>query len=92
MPVLCFVCDKIFSTQSNLNKHSKRVHKRKPKIVSYDQSKWNYKCLESGCNSSFQRCIDLINHLTEDHHINMQSETMTFSSKEGGYYNKIIIK
>ncbi|KAJ8909799.1 hypothetical protein NQ315_015319 [Exocentrus adspersus] len=73
MPVLCFVCEKIFSTQSNLNKHSKKVHKSKPKIVSYDQSKRDYKCLENECNSSFRNNIDFINHLSEDHHINIEN-------------------
>lgn len=83
MGVICLVCSKGFSNQSNLNKHTKKVHNLKPKTVCYDQLKFMYKCLEKNCNCSFRYNVGLKNHLSEVHNKRIESEEMEFSNKEG---------
>lgn len=83
MGVMCLICDKFYSNQSNLNKHRKKVHNLKPKIVSYDKSKYMYKCLETNCNSSFRYNVGLKVHLTDEHRKQIECEEKEFSNKEG---------
>lgn len=64
-------------------KHSKNVHRQKLNPVIYDVSKWNFKCLENGCNNSFQHNEGLTRHLTEHHGLKIEYETLEFSAREG---------
>ncbi|CAH0549893.1 unnamed protein product, partial [Brassicogethes aeneus] len=78
MPVMCRTCEKVFSTQYNLNKHSKKVHHAMPIVVSYDKTVYNYKCLEIHCNCSFRQNTDLVYHLQNQHQIDIQREQLFF--------------
>lgn len=96
MSVICLVCDKIFTKQSNLNRHLQNVHNLEPKPVSYDNNIWNYKCLETSCNNSFPRCESLIIHLQTVHNVIFEeTEEIVFSNKSGKsvptyYFFKVI--
>lgn len=85
MTVMCQVCDKFFSKQSNLNRHRKEVHGLEAiNSVSYDNLVWNYKCLETNCNHSYQRSEGLIQHLQQVHNILFEEiEEIVFSNKSG---------
>ncbi|KAJ8932895.1 hypothetical protein NQ314_014376 [Rhamnusium bicolor] len=80
MSAMCKICEKEFSSQFNLNKHLKNVHKTKPVAVSYKKSVWSYKCEEPSCNSSFYRNQGLIDHLLMCHNIEVESETRQFKT------------
>ncbi|XP_050314961.1 uncharacterized protein LOC126749334 [Anthonomus grandis grandis] len=82
MGVVCKYCEKLFSSQSNINKHIKNVHKLKASAVSYDKAVWNSKCMESACNSSFQRNEDLVIHLRTEHNMFFETEDLFFTSKK----------
>ncbi|KAH1021709.1 hypothetical protein HUJ04_011193 [Dendroctonus ponderosae] len=84
MGVTCFVCNKIFSRQSNLNRHCREVHGLEASIVSYDKSVWNYKCLESNCNNSYQKNENLVQHLQRVHNLLFdEPEEIVFTSYSG---------
>lgn len=85
MPVICFLCEKFFANQGNLKRHKKKVHKVIQEAISYDKSKWNFKCLQSNCNNSFQYNKGLTKHLSEEHNIPIQTEELQFENKEGKY-------
>ncbi|KAJ8938919.1 hypothetical protein NQ314_011295 [Rhamnusium bicolor] len=72
MSAMCKICEKEFSSQFNLNKHLKNVHKTKPVAVSYKKSVWSYKCEEPSCNSSFYRNQGLIDHLLMCHNMKLK--------------------
>ncbi|KAJ8927486.1 hypothetical protein NQ314_020049, partial [Rhamnusium bicolor] len=80
MSAMCKICEKEFSSQFNLNKHLKNVHKTKPVAVSYKKSVWSYKCEEPSCNSSFHRNQGLIDYLLMCHSIEVESETRQFKT------------
>lgn len=85
MAVMCNICEKVFSTQSNLNQHRYRVHKIKENIsISYDFNMFGSKCLE-GCNVSFKFISNLRLHLESVHNMDMMSETLHFRCMEGMY-------
>ncbi|XP_045464203.1 uncharacterized protein LOC123673658 [Harmonia axyridis] len=42
----------------------------------------NFKCLENGCNNSFQHNEGLTRHLTEHHGLKIEYETLEFSARE----------
>lgn len=83
MAVLCKICEKVFSTQCNLNKHLKNTHNSKRNIVSYDKSICNFKCLEKDCNSSFKQNSFLINHLCEKHNFHFEEDKFEFTNATG---------
>ena len=69
MPVFCFECEKVFSTQSNFNRHKREVHgdeSNEDQQLTYAYEK--YLCLE-GCKVSFRFIQDLRNHLHSEHNI-----------------------
>ena len=85
MGVVCKVCKKIFTRQSNLNAHLKNIHKEIfNNIISYDFNVFNNKCLE-GCNVSFRNVNDLRKHLEHLHNFNVEAEILNFPSLMGMY-------
>lgn len=83
---MCFICDNIFTSQSNLNRHSKNVHNITNIAISYNKSVFNYKCLEELCNHSFRYNLDLIKHLKSKHSFKIEDEEIkTFANLEGIY-------
>lgn len=83
MGVLCFICEKVFSNQSNINKHMRNVHnKQSPSIIEYEGSVGLFKCLD-GCNVSFKCNKDLRNHLQQKHSVYQEILTPTFTSYSG---------
>lgn len=83
MPVICEVCDKIYSCQKNLNKHRKNVHNAPPAKFSCDKSVHSYKCLESKCNDSFRINEDLVDHLRDKHGLEFLVEELHFQTFNG---------
>lgn len=93
MSVKCFICDKTFSKQYNLNRHRQQVHgldreekrlKKASPLSYYDKTVWNYKCLESNCNTSYQKNESLIEHLQQVHGVLFdKQEEIVFTDKNG---------
>jgi hypothetical protein len=54
MPVVCVYCENIFSRQFTLNRHIREIHMQQVEPIAYSKEVWSFKCLESGCNTSFQ--------------------------------------
>jgi uncharacterized Zn-finger protein len=63
MPVVCVYCENIFSRQFTLNRHIREIHMQQVEPIAYSKEVWSFKCLESGCNTSFQQGPFLVNHL-----------------------------
>lgn len=82
MPVLCFECDKFFSTQFNLNKHLKNVHNKKSKWIEYG-SETKYMCVE--CSLFFKFNGDLRKHLEHKHKFKNNVVHLQFKSFDGEY-------
>lgn len=91
MSVCCLICEKIFSTQSTLNRHLREKHDlEKKNIVSYERNVHTFKCNECGCNSSFINNQELRLHLDDGHGIKTNlMEVLKFSSYEGKFFNFI---
>lgn len=90
MAVICKFCEKIFSTQSNLNKHLRNVHKQEQKnIISYDYNFSNIKCLS--CHCSFRFTCDLRYHLKLVHSQVIDEENMQFANANGKALKLFII-
>lgn len=66
MPVNCFVCNKVFVSQSSMNRHKRNVH-NKNKTENYCEyaGPTKFSCL--ACNSFFKFNRDLRRHLAEEH-------------------------
>ena len=85
MAVICKFCEKIFSSQSCLNRHVRKTHKIKEKqIVSYDWNIYNSKCFD--CKCSFIQTVDLRNHLINVHNIKLETEELQFDSIVGKHF------
>lgn len=70
----CYICDKIFSANSNLNRHLRKIHQENV------QSPYNnIKCAlcEAVCSSS----IIYNQHLENDHKTRIEVEQLTFATK-----------
>ncbi|XP_069679650.1 uncharacterized protein [Periplaneta americana] len=81
MGVACLLCNKIFSNQTNVNRHKREVHDcREKEVIEYDKDVSVFKCLE-GCEVSFKYNSDLRIHLQKKH-INQECEEQEFSSFE----------
>lgn len=71
----CYICDKIFSANSNLNRHLRKIHQENV------QSPYNnVKC--ALCESVFSSSSIYNQHLEKDHKVSIEVEQLTFSSKE----------
>ncbi|VEN58334.1 unnamed protein product [Callosobruchus maculatus] len=81
MPVMCLTCEKQFSTQFNLNKHSRLKHNVNRQHYSYDGNKFNFLCLECK-DSSFRNGDDLIFHLRSKHSLHIEDEEKEFNTIE----------
>ncbi|XP_072394744.1 uncharacterized protein [Diabrotica undecimpunctata] len=84
MVVMCKECSKVYSSQSNLNRHLKEIHGLNAQIISYDKNMTSIKCLE-GCNISFRLRLELVGHLEDCHNFKMEREMYKFSTIEGQY-------
>ncbi|KAK2578290.1 hypothetical protein KPH14_007655 [Odynerus spinipes] len=64
MSVFCFHCEKLFSTQSNLNRHIREVHLEENSDLtsSHSYETHNFKCLE-GCQISFRQFEDWLSKI-----------------------------
>lgn len=84
MPIFCNYCEKLFSTQSNLNRHTKEVHpdKNQELTITYPHEVYLFKCLE-GCQMSFRFNKDLRNHLSIKHNMEIDYEKLIFGEKDG---------
>lgn len=84
MPIFCFHCEKLFSNQSNLNRHTREVHhdKNQELTIQYPLEVYLFKCLE-GCQVSFRFNKDLRNHLRIKHNLEFDSEKLIFRGKDG---------
>jgi uncharacterized Zn-finger protein len=85
MSVLCNKCNIEYSNQSNLNRHIRNVHKIQTNPASHDKSVWSYKCLENGCNNSFQQNKGLIAHLKETHNLKFDCDEIVVKDMNGMY-------
>lgn len=88
MSVMCFICDKMFSTQSSYNRHVREVHRENEEPVSYstqDGKGTNLSncCLEPGCNCAFKTIKDLVKHLQNVHLINFETECLAMDNING---------
>lgn len=81
MGVMCTICRKLFSCQSNLNRHTRTAHKAAVKIAFYELDKYSAKCRE--CNCSYRYVADLREHLEKYHKIDFETVTMFFKSMQG---------
>ncbi|CAG9768283.1 unnamed protein product [Ceutorhynchus assimilis] len=83
MGVHCFECDKVFSTQSNYNRHRSEVHGLDDKvIIEYACEVTMFKCEE--CGISFKKNENLRHHLVQKHNLlNIDHcEKLAFNSYE----------
>lgn len=70
----CYICDKTFSANSNLNRHLRKIHKENV------QSPYNnVKC--ALCDSVYSSSIIYNQHLENDHKVRIQVEQLTFADK-----------
>lgn len=81
MGVYCFKCREVFSSQSNLNRHLRRVHNQTNQVVSYAKECTLFQC--EACKISFKKNAELRNHLEIKHHIKFEEELLSFESYEG---------
>lgn len=71
----CYICDKVFSANSNLNRHLRKIHKENV------QSPYNnVKC--ALCNSIYSSSSIYNQHLEKDHRVHIEVEHHTFDTKE----------
>lgn len=71
----CYICDKTFSANSNLNRHLRKIHKENV------QSPYNnVKC--ALCDSVFSSSSLYNQHLDNSHGVKIETEHHTFSNKE----------
>lgn len=71
----CYICDKTFSANSNLNRHLRKIHKENV------QSPYNnVKC--ALCDSVFSSSSIYNEHLGRDHGVKIETDHLTFPSKE----------
>lgn len=91
MPVLCFDCDKLFSTQFNLNKHLRNVHNKPSRCIEY-RSETKYICVE--CSLFFKFNRDLRSHLEQKHNFENNIEFLQFKNVDGEYkiYSIIVFR
>ena len=83
MGVFCFECNKVFSHQSNYNRHRREIHKLCDKvIIEYAYEVTMFKCEE--CRLSFKKNNYLRHHLSQKHNLNVDHfEVLSFNSYEG---------
>jgi (2Fe-2S) ferredoxin len=85
MPVVCVYCENIFSRQFTLNRHIREIHMQQVEPIAYSKV-WSFKCLESGCDTSFQQGPFLVNYLEKVHHLKFKNETtIDFANKKGKF-------
>lgn len=71
----CYICDKTFSANSNLNRHLRKIHKENV------QSPYNnVKC--ALCDSIYSSSSIYNQHLENDHRVNIEIERLTFANKK----------
>lgn len=71
----CYICDKIFSANSNLNRHLRKIHKENV------QSPYNnVKC--ALCDSVYSSSSIYNQHLEKDHQVKIEVEHKTFSTRD----------
>jgi len=82
----CVHCNDTFSKKGNLTKHLKNVHG----IVSAEKSDNFVRCTEildgspkTICSFSCKDIATLRDHLSQEHHIEMEIETTKFQSRKG---------
>ena len=84
MPGICLICEKLYSSQSNLNRHIQEVHRQVPEPISYGcDSKYNSRCMEPNCDNVFQNNKDLINHLHTFHLMKFETELILMDNMNG---------
>lgn len=82
MAVTCRHCGKVYSNQSNLNRHLKENHGLNSEIIAYEKDLKSFKCLE-GCDISFRLNSELVDHLQKKHNFKMEQESREFPTIEG---------
>lgn len=71
----CYICDKVFSANSNLNRHLRKIHKENV------QSPYNnVKC--ALCDSVYPSSSIYNRHLDNDHKVKIEIERKTFADKK----------
>lgn len=71
----CYICDKTFSANSNLNRHLRKIHKENV------QSPYNnVKC--ALCDSIYSSSSIYNQHLENDHRVHIEIERLTFANKD----------
>jgi uncharacterized Zn-finger protein len=86
MPVVCVYCENIFSRQFTLNRHIREIHMQQVEPIAHSKEVWSFKCLESGCDTSFQQGPFLVNHLEKVHNLKFKNETtIDFANKKGKF-------
>lgn len=71
----CYICDKTFSANSNLNRHLRKIHKENV------QSPYNnVRC--ALCESLFSSSSMYTDHLERDHKVEIVRERLTFQTRE----------
>lgn len=81
MGVVCGICNKLYTTQSSLNRHLNLDHNHsKRNIITYDFELHNAKCLE--CRCSFRYTSLLREHLHNEHNMDMEIMEKDFDNEE----------
>lgn len=71
----CYICDKTFSANSNLNRHLRKIHQE-----SVQSPYNNIKCVL--CGSLHSSSSLYIDHLEKDHRCPVEVETLTFDTRQ----------
>ncbi|GFS52659.1 uncharacterized protein NPIL_356961 [Nephila pilipes] len=72
----CFLCDKSFSTASNLRRHARLIHNVENKVSTCRQMKCNV------CSEELVSMKALLNHVESAHNIAIEKETKKFDTYE----------
>lgn len=84
MAVMCHTCEKLFSTQSTLNRHIREVHQKVTEPVSYGRdSKYNSRCMEPNCDNAFTNNKGLMGHLQNIHLMKFETESHFMDNMNG---------
>lgn len=81
MSVICLLCDKMFATQSTLNRHKRETHHLGINASAYEFDKYNAKCYE--CASSFLFVSTLREHLDKLHNFKSETIYLNFNNMQG---------
>lgn len=77
----CDICDRNFTSKSNLNRHNKTIHANSDKTESKIED--NFNC--AMCQEKFTSVKSINDHTMEIHKINLTEKTLNFNNIEGKY-------